>query len=137
MKVIILKFQRERGQTCSVFSCRPDSWVINLERLQESLWNLNNSIKRKLLFNLHHSPQNLYIFYWLIKSSTHLEPLSTLFLVFFICLSSNVLMIQKLKLPWAPSLHRECPSQSGDSWPPWAACNVSRRLCRFCKCSTI
>ena len=79
MKVIILRFQRESGQTCGVFSCRPDSWVINLERLQESLWNLNNSIKRKLLFNLHHSSQNLYFFYWLIKSSTHLGPLGTFF----------------------------------------------------------
>ena len=74
MKVIILRIQRESGQTCGVFSCRPDSWVINLERLQESLWNLNNSIKRKLLFNLHHSPQNLYSFYLLIKCSTHLGP---------------------------------------------------------------
>ena len=91
MKVIILKFQRESGRTCSVFSCRPDSWVINLERLQESLWNLNNSIKRKLLFNLHHSPQNLYIFYWLIKSLTHLGPphFVSFFLYLFILKSIN------------------------------------------------
>ena len=135
MKVIILRFQRESGQTCSVFSCRPDSWVINLERLQESLWNLNN-IKRKLLFNLHHFSQNLYSFYLLIKCSTHLGPhhFVSFFLYLFIfkCIDDS-----KIKLPLAPSLHRECPSQSGDSWPPWAACNVSRRLCRFCKCSTI
>ena len=36
------------GQTCSVFPCRPDSWVVNLERLQESLWNHLLSTKNLL-----------------------------------------------------------------------------------------